>query len=76
MLKVERSDVMNFENAIRGARNPMNSWDRMDSYTDAEGNFILGEKDLDLALRLVRAGSDDRKFMRQILVLVEGVRYL
>lgn len=71
MLRVERSDVMNFENAIRGARNPMNSWNRMDSYTDADGRFVLGENDLDLALRLVRAGSDDRKFMRQILVCVD-----
>ena len=46
MLKVDKITVMNFENAIRGARNPMNSWARMDSYYDDEGNFVLGENDL------------------------------
>ena len=62
---------MNFENAIRGARNPMNSWDRMDSYYDADGNFVLGENDLSLAKRLASAGSDHRKFLRQIFVSVD-----
>ena len=62
---------MNLENAIRGARNPMNSWGRMDSEYDGEGNFILGENDLDLAKRLARAGSDHRKFLRQIFVSVD-----
>ena len=71
MLKVERTSVMNMENAIRGARNPMNSWDRMDSYYDENGTFILGENDLNLAQRLARAGSDDRKFLRQIFVSVD-----
>ena len=71
MLKVERVSVMNIENAIRGARNPMNSWDRMDSYYDAQGNYILGENDLGLATRLAHAGSDHRKFLRQIFVSVD-----
>ena len=71
MLKTERSSVMNLENAIRGARNPMNSWARMDSAYDADGNYILGENDLDLARRLARAGSDHRKFLRQIFVSVD-----
>ncbi len=71
MLKVERTSVMNLENAIRGARNPMNSWDRMDSAYDAEGNYILGENDLSLARRLARAGSDHRKYLRQIFVSVD-----
>ena len=62
---------MNLENAIRGARNPMNSWGRMDSEYDSEGNYILGENDLDLARRLARAGSDHRKFLRQIFVSVD-----
>ena len=62
---------MNLENAIRGARNPMNSWGRMDSQYDGEGNYILGENDLDLAKRLARAGSDHRKFLRQIFVSVD-----
>lgn len=71
MLKIERAQVMNLENAIRGARNPMNSWSRMDSAYDANGNYVLGENDLDLARRLARAGSDHRKFLRQIFVSVD-----
>ncbi|MBU5468933.1 MAG: hypothetical protein UH654_06800 [Lachnospiraceae bacterium] len=68
MLKIERDSVMNFENAMRGARNPLNSWARMDSYVDEDGNFVFGDNDIDLAKRLRKAGSDHRKFMRQILV--------
>ena len=71
MLKTERTSVMNLENAIRGARNPMNSWARMDSAYDDEGNFVLGENDMDLAKRLAHAGSDHRKFLRQIFVSVD-----
>lgn len=71
MLLCEKSQVMNFEGAIRGARNPMNSWSRMDSYYDENGNYVLGKNDLDLAVRLCRAGSDHRKFIRQILISVD-----
>ena len=71
MIKIERCSVMNFENAIRGARNPLNSWDRMDSYYDENGNYVLGENDLSLAKRLSHAGSDHRKFLRQIFVSVD-----
>ena len=71
MLKVERISVMNMENAIRGARNPMNSWARMDSFYDESGNFVLGENDLSLARRLAVAGSDHRKFLRQIMVSMD-----
>ena len=71
MLKVERISVMNFDNAIRGARNPLNSWSRMDSYYDEAGNFVLGENDLSLASRLAKAGSDHRKFLRQIFVSMD-----
>ncbi len=71
MIKLERTSVMNLENAIRGARNPMNSWDRMDSYYDEDGNFILGANDLGLAQKLRRAGSDHRKYVRQIFVSVD-----
>ena len=60
MIKIEHARVMNLEGAIRGARNPMNSWNRMDSYYDEEGRYILGPNDLDLAKRLCRAGSDHR----------------
>ncbi len=71
MLNVKNSSVMNLENAIRGARNPMNSWAKSDSFYDENGNYILGENDLDLAVRLCKAGSDHRKFIRQILVCVD-----
>ena len=71
MIQITKTSVYNFENAIRGARNPMNSWDRMDSYFDGEGNYILGENDLGLASKLCKAGSDHRKFLRQIIVSVD-----
>ena len=71
MLKCERTSVMNIENAMRGARNPMNSWDRADSYYDEEGNYQLGPNDMNLARRLRLAGSDHRKFIRQIFVSVD-----
>ncbi len=71
MIKIEHGCVMNLENAIRGARNPLNSWARSDSSYDENGNYILGANDLDLARRLCSAGSDHRKFMRQILVCVD-----
>ena len=71
MLKVERTAVMNLENAMRGARNPLNSWDRSDSFYDENGNYVLGENDVDLAARLAKAGNDHRKFLRQIFVSVD-----
>ena len=71
MIKIERYSVMNFENAIRGARNPLNSWSKLDSEYDADGNYILGENDMALAQKLARAGSDHRKFLRQIFVSVD-----
>jgi len=71
MIRLERTSVMNLENAIRGARNPMNSWDRIDSRYDESGDYILGENDLGLARRLRLAGSDHRKFIRQIFVSVD-----
>ena len=61
---------MNLHNAIRGARNPMNRWDRSDSSFE-DGRFVLGPNDLDLAARLCRSGSDHRKFIRQIFVSVD-----
>ena len=71
MITLERTSVMNLENAMRGARNPMNSWKRMDSEYDEDGNYVLGPNDLDLARRLRKAGSDHRKFIRQIFVSVD-----
>ncbi|MBQ8322164.1 MAG: hypothetical protein IJX92_07350 [Clostridia bacterium] len=71
MIKIERISVMNFENAIRGARNPLNSWARIDSYYDEDGNYVLGENDISLASRLAKAGSDHRKFLRQVMVSMD-----
>ena len=71
MIKIENWSVMNFENAIRGMRNPMNSWARIDSGYDENGNYIIGENDMKLMKTLCRAGSDDRKFMRMIFVTVD-----
>ena len=71
MIKIERTSVMNFENAIRGARNPLNSWARMDSEYNENGEYRLGDNDLDLARRLAHAGSDHRKFLRMIFVSVD-----
>lgn len=71
MLTVDKISVMNMENAIRGARNPLNSWSRMDSYYDPSGAYVLGENDLSLASRLAAAGPDHRKFLRQIFVSMD-----
>ena len=72
MIDFDKCYVMNFENAMRGARNPMNSWAKSDSYYDDKGQYILGENDLSLAKRLRNAGtSDHRKFIRQIMLSVD-----
>ncbi len=97
MIKFERVSVMNWENAIRGARNPMNSWEKSDSRfgcKDCEGCYYeplnntievdgteahwcdftglhIGTNDLALLMRLRNAGTDHRKFMRQIFVSVD-----
>ncbi len=71
MLNTNHICVMNLENAIRGARNPLNSWAKSDSFYDGAGQYVLGPNDLDLAVRLCRAGSDHRKFIRQILVSMD-----
>ena len=71
MIKIERTSVMNLDNAIRGARNPMNSWAKSDSYYDEDGNYVYGPADLEFGGRLCRAGGDHRKFIRQIFVSVD-----
>ena len=71
MIKIERTSVMNFDNAMRGARNPLNSWARYDSEFDENGDFVFGENDLSLAKRLCSAGTDHRKFIRMIFVSVD-----
>lgn len=67
MIKVENIKVFNLEGAIRGMRNPMNSWDKSDTDFSKE-NVTLGENDKCLAQRLIKAGSEHRKFLRQIMI--------
>ncbi len=71
MIEVTNISVMNMLSAIRGARNSMNSWNRMDSFEREDGTVVLGENDLSLATRLAVAGTDHRKFLRQILVSMD-----
>lgn len=71
MIKLEKTSVMNIDNAIRGARNPLNSWAKSDSFYAEDGEFVLGEADLGLGHRLACAGSDHRKFLRMVFVSVD-----
>ena len=71
MILIERTSVMNLDGAIRGARNPMNSWAKSDSYYDENGKFVLGPVDIDFGHRLAVSGSDHRKFLRQVFVTVD-----
>ena len=69
MIKIEKTDIYGWEATIRGMRNPLNSWDKSDSYYDPELNaFILGEDDIALMKRLSKAGDDHAKFLRMINV--------
>lgn len=71
-MKFENTDVWGFYHAVRGARNPMNSWFKMDSeFFENSYDTILGENDLDLLQRLIKGGPEHRKFMRQIMVSVD-----
>ena len=87
MLKIENTDVVGWEAAIRGMRNPMNSWEKSDSEWYSIGiptsnpaaindkclsqKYCLGDNDLDLMTRLRNAGTDHRKFMRMITVYAD-----
>ena len=71
MIELERTSVMNFENALRGARNPLSSWAKSDSFYGENGEFVIGEIDLSLAHRLAVSGSDHRKYLRQVFVSVD-----
>lgn len=78
MIEIKNTEVLGWEAAIRGMRNPMNSWDKSDSYSTrienkrtlntAKFEFFVGENDLKLMKNLVKAGSDHSKFMRYIIV--------
>ena len=66
MIKIEKTEVYGWEAAIRGMRNPMNSWDKSDScFGD---NFVIGKDDLRLMRNLSKAGSDHSKYLRMINV--------
>ena len=83
MIKVENIDVWGFEHAIRGMRNPMNSWDKSDSEKKGintwmsmnaamtRSGYEIGQNDLDLMRRLYKAGSEHRKYLRQIMVSMD-----
>ena len=95
MIKVEHIEVFNFEGAIRGLRNPMNSWSKSDSHhcnweisescdkcgkldadntgmcESSKGFYRIGENDLDLMRRLFKAGTEHRKYLRQIFVSMD-----
>ena len=74
MIKFEHTEVCGWEPAIRGMRNPLNSWAKSDSkFTGVEGFtfYDIGDNDLDLMKRLRNAGTDHRKFMRMLTVYVD-----
>ena len=69
-MKFENTEVWGFEHALRGMRNPLESWSKSDSCFNLDNSYI-GENDLELAKKLIRAGSEHRKFMRQIFISVD-----
>ena len=77
MLKIENTQVCGWEPAIRGMRNPMNSWDKSDTafwcYPKEGVQHRVGDNDLTLMKKLAKAGSDHRKYMRMIVVYVDIV---
>lgn len=70
MIKFEQIEVWGIKHAIRGMRNPLNSWERSDTVFDGD-KMCLGENDIDLMTRLIRGGAPHRKFLRQIFVSVD-----
>lgn len=77
MIKIENTEVVGWEAAIRGMRNPMNSWDKSDSEWVGDKNYNLvidiGTNDLELMKRLASAGTDHAKYRRMITVYVDLV---
>lgn len=83
MIKFENTHISGFEAAIRGMRNPFNSWDKSDSgyvivplddemmINDGDEEFVVGSNDLDLMRKLIKSGSDHAKFLRMINVTVD-----
>lgn len=74
-MKFEHTEVFNFEGALRGMRNPLNSWAKSDSRINWEygkmPEYVIGPNDMDLCRRLINGGSEHRKFLRQIMVSVD-----
>lgn len=84
-MKFENTEVFNFAGAFRGMRNPLESWNKSDSeyktfenrcygmfgYTESYTKFVIGKNDLELAQKLIKAGSEHRKFLRQIFISVD-----
>lgn len=68
-MKFENTEAWGFEHALRGMRNPLESWNKSDS--TAKGEFIIGKNDMDLCKHLIKSGSEHRKFLRQIFVSVD-----
>ena len=81
MIKIENIETWGFEHAVRGMRNPLDSWDKSDSYTThienpqtlntADFQFVLGDNDLALMRKLYKAGPEHRKYLRQIFVSMD-----
>lgn len=74
MIEISNIDIHGWTSAIRGMRNPMNSWDKSDTgiYWDGDDYDVsIGDNDLDLMKRLVKAGTDHRKFMRMLICYVD-----
>lgn len=85
-MKFEHTQVFNFDGALRGMRNPLESWSKSDSHVDyvpyskkwemfeygrENVEYVIGKNDLNLAQRLIKGGSEHRKFLRQIFVCVD-----
>lgn len=74
-MKFEKTQVFNFDGALRGMRNPLNSWEKSDSNFSwrygEEPFYHIGENDMNLAKRLIAGGTEHRKFLRQIMVSVD-----
>lgn len=84
MLKIENVGIVGWEHAIRGMRSPMNSWAKSDSHEvtisdymasmtpwELKNSYIIGPNDWTLMRKLARGGSDDRKFMRMIVIYLD-----
>lgn len=70
MIKVENIQTWGWEGAIRGMRNPMNSWEKSDSF-EVNGKYVVGDNDKDLMMRLIKGGPEHRKFLRMIHIQMD-----